>query len=108
MMKKIIQKYFERVFWGPQNPLFYHFRGFWGTPKPPLKIFLGFFFTSYHIVWTLSFPGIPYFLFYNGFKRFYETFKKIGKNLGILHSKICLKSDFWRLPEVPDVEELEL
>ena len=52
-------------------------------------MFFGLFFTSYHIVWTLSFPGTPYFLFYNDFKGFYENFRKNGKNLGILYNKIC-------------------
>ena len=85
---------FRGVFRGPKSLLFYHFRGFLGTPKHPSKIF----FLSYHIVWTLSFPGIPYFLFYNDFKRFYETLKKIGKNLGILCSEICLKIRFLEVP----------
>ena len=74
---------------GPPKPSILPFYRVFGAPKPPLKIFFGLFFMSYHIVWTLSFPGTPYFLFYNDFKGFYETFRKIGKNLGILYNKIC-------------------
>ena len=63
-----------------------------------LKIFFGFFFTSYYIVWTLSFSETPHFLFYNDFKGFYETFRKNGKNLGILYNKICPNIRFLRGP----------
>ena len=93
--EKINKKIFLGGCFGAPNPFYFTIlEGFWGPQNTPQK----YFFLSYHIVWTLSFPGIPYFLFYNDFKRFYETLKKIGKNLGILYSKICLKIGFLEVP----------
>ena len=103
--EKINKKIFLGGCFGAPNPFYFTIlEGFWGPQNTPQK----YFFLSYHIVWTLSFPGIPYFLFYNDFKRFYETFRKIGKNLGILYNKICPQIRFLGCPWGGFKNKLEL
>ena len=97
-MHNIIQKIFWGVFWGPQNPLFYHFRGFWGSQNTPSKYFLDSFLHLIILFELSAFQGHLTFYFTIILRDFMKLLEKLVKIQEFYIIKFAQISDFQGVP----------